>query len=132
MSIKALIIDAHPVYSKKLDGFLNSLGINDVNIATSAEEGLNQFRTHSPQLVVLSATLPGKEFYEDGFLIGRQIKKMAGDAVKIIVLTGLFEDHTDLRRQQENRIDAVLPRKEKDLRPLEETISRLLSSKPIF
>ena len=124
MEHKILIIDGHPVYIHKLDGFLRSLTFKNVSLASSAGEGIEKVRTQQPDLVILSGMLPDAESVEVCKLI-KEIHPM----VRMIVQVGLFTEKEAVERFIKHGAHSVLPRKEKDLHPLQSSIESLLCLK---
>lgn len=118
---KILVIDAHPVYIFKLEGFLKGLAFRNIILAKNADEGLEQLSAEKPDLVIMSGTFPQADAQE----LCRQIRRRAPANTKIIVQVGLcMEDDRALFRQ--NGADIVLDRKEKDLAPLEAAVRSAL------
>jgi DNA-binding NarL/FixJ family response regulator len=120
MTIKFLIIDAHPVYIHKTEGFLKSLTYNDITLAKTAQEGLEKLAAIKPDVVIMSGMLPDMNAH----VICKNIKERA-DTTKIIVQVGLFTDENDIQRFKQYGADVVLDRKEKDLMPLQDAIVAL-------
>ncbi len=121
MTKRILILDAHPVYIHKIEGFLKGLAYQEITLASSGKEGLAKTISFNPDLVIMSGMLPDMNAHE----VCEHIKKQ-NQSAKIIVQTGLFTDEKDIQLFKQQGADAVLERKEKDLVPLEETIAALL------
>jgi DNA-binding NarL/FixJ family response regulator len=117
-----LIVDSHPVYILKLESFLQKFSFREILLASGGQEGLKKAILHRPPVVIVSAVLSdmtGEEFCW-------QVKELAKVRTKIIVLAGLFVDENDMRKMKNRGADEILMKKEKDLKPLEETIQRFL------
>src|SRR6185503_3357868 len=82
---KILIIDGHPIYINKMDGFLKGLTFQNVLMCPSGTEALNILEAERPDLVLLSGMLPDCNSLD----LCRQIKA-SQPSVRIIVQTGLF------------------------------------------
>lgn len=124
MNKKILIIDAHPVYIHKTEGFLAGLTFKNIILAASGKEGLKKAALENPDLVILSGMLPDAESHD----VCKTIKA-ANRLTKIIVQTGLLIDESSIARFKESGADQVLPRKEKDLAPLQKAVENLLVEK---
>ena len=123
MDKKILIIDGHPVYIQKLEGFLRGLTFQSIFLGPCAQEALALLEAEKPHLVILSGMLPDKDSLE----LCQEIRKKY-PSVKIIVQIGLFTQITQIEEFMKAGADAVLARKEKDLQPLQETIERLIKT----
>ncbi len=121
MDQKILIIDAHPVYIHKTESFLAGLTFKNIVLATSGKKGIERIKSENPDLVILSGMLPDTESHDVCKMI-----KATNRLTKIIVQTGLLTDELSITRFRECGADLVLPRKEKDLAPLQKAISQLL------
>ena len=122
MTKKILIIDGHPVYIHKLEGFLEGLTYGDITLAKTGKEGLEKLLSIGPDLVIMSVVLPDMDAYE----VCRMIKEKRA-ASRIIVQTGLFVPENDIQRFKRQGADIILDRKEKNLKPLEEAIKTLIA-----
>ncbi|MEU3648051.1 response regulator transcription factor [Lentzea sp. NPDC034063] len=80
-----LLIEDDPLVRRGMELALNRLG-HGVRTASTGEEGLREFRSSTPDLVVLDLMLPGI----DGFEVCRQIR--AGGDVPVIMLTARGDD----------------------------------------
>ena len=123
MNEKILIIDGHPVYILKMEGFLKGLTYKNIYLATSGEEGIRLARLRKPDLVLLSGMLP--DLYSH--LVCQKIKESLPNT-KIIVQTGLFTDAAQISQFKECGADVILDRKEKDLFPLQQAIAEFLQA----
>jgi DNA-binding NarL/FixJ family response regulator len=117
---KILIVDAHPVYSDKMEGFLRGLTYENIDMAKTGQEALAKLHSLDPDLVIMSAMLPDM----DAFDLCRKIKERTPRA-KIITQIGLFSGPDDVARFNQNGADIVLIRKEKDLNPLQAALTAL-------
>ncbi len=124
MNQEILIIDGHPVYVNKIIGFLRGLTFKNICSASTGEEGLELILSKTPDLIILSAMLAGMDSLE----VCKRITKEKKGFVKIIVQIGLFTDEETIQEFKNNGAGAVLLRKEKNLKPLEDTIEKLLFS----
>ncbi|WP_031465544.1 response regulator transcription factor [Sciscionella sediminilitoris] len=80
-----LLIEDDPMVGRGLQVALGRHG-NEVRVAASGEDGLAEFRSAAPQLVVLDLMLPGI----DGFEVCRRIRTVS--EVPIIMLTARGDD----------------------------------------
>lgn len=122
MNEKILIIDGHPVYIFKLEGFLRGLTYQNIVLAHSGEEGIQKAESEEPDLVILSGMLPEIDSYE----VCKNLKEKI-PSTKIIILIGLFTEKDVVAKFHEMGADAILARKEKDLLPLQEAIHQLIN-----
>lgn len=120
---KILIIDSHPVYIKKLEGFLYGLTYTNIFLAKSGEEGIGIAKSKCPDLIISSSLLADMS----GIELCRQIRQL-GLVSKIIILTGLFVSQQDISIIKNQGADEVLLRKEKDMLPLQQAIVNLMTS----
>jgi len=120
---KILIIDGHPVYIHKLEGFLRGLTFQNILLSPSGQEALTVLEAEPPHLVILSGMLPDRDSLE----LCRDIRTKH-PSVKIIVQIGLFTQIPKIEEFMSSGADAVLARKEKDLQPLQEAIQRLINN----
>ena len=121
MEEKILIIDSHPVYISKLEGFFRGLSYKNIALTKSGKEGLEHVQGDQPDLVVLSAMLPDI----DSAIVCKKIKELSG-STKVIVQIGLFTDDSTVRKLKAAGANATLIRKEKDLQPLQDIVEGLL------
>ena len=119
---KILIIDGHPVYIYKLEGFLKGLSLSNVSLAHSGKEGLRLAESIRPDLVLLSGMLPDI----DSRKLCKELKA-ALPQTRIIVQVGLFTEMPVIEQFKEFGASAVLARKEKDLSALQQHIEKLLA-----
>lgn len=131
MNQKILLIDGHPVYVNKMVGFLQGLTFKDIRIAKTGQQGIDEFAAYHPNLVILSSMLQDM----DSLQVCKEINEINLSytfidtiGTRIIVQTGLFTENETINQFKANGADAVLMRKEKDLRPLQNTIEELLFS----
>jgi DNA-binding NarL/FixJ family response regulator len=124
MDQKVLIIDAHPVYIHKLEGFLKGLTFHDVVLTQSGGQGIAAAAEHKPRLVILSGMLPDMASEK----VCEAVKQNCG--AKVIVQVGLFTDEESMERLKAVGADAVLARKEKDMMPLQKAVESLLTGQP--
>lgn len=117
-----LVIDSHPVYIRKLEEFLRRFSFDEIILAPTGYEGLRKAIVHRPPVIIISAVLSDMQGEE----LCWQLKELAKVKTRIIVLTGLFTDEEDARKMKCRGADAILMKKEKDLKPLEEAIQRFL------
>jgi DNA-binding NarL/FixJ family response regulator len=120
LATKILIIDAHPVYSVKLEGFLRGLTYENIYLASTGKEALENIGSINPGLVIMSGILPDVNVFE----LCKKIKDNHTQT-KIIIQIGLFFAKDDIERFSENGADVVLARKEKDLNPLQDALTTL-------
>jgi DNA-binding NarL/FixJ family response regulator len=118
-----LIVDAHPVYIYKIEGFLKGLTFRNILLSHSGGEGITMAGHHRPQLVILSGMLPDMAAGQ----VCSAIKRSCG--ARVIVQVGLFTDEITMAQLKAEGADAVLPRKEKDLGPLQKAVEELLATK---
>ena len=123
MRPRILVIDGHPVYIHKLEGFLRGLTYKNIFIAPSGKEGLAIAAAQEIDLVILSGAL-----YDMDSLTVCQKLKAAQGRIRIIVQVGLLTEQTGMIRFKESGADAVLYKQEKDLAPLQNAIEELLRS----
>ena len=121
MESKILVVEGHPVYGPKLEGFLRGLTFKNVTVVSSGREALQRVSGEAFDLYIVSAVLPDM----DG--IKFCTKLLASDRKKCIVLTGLFEEEKNIQQFYALGVDRVLAKKEKDMRPLQKAIEELLS-----
>ena len=122
MNQRILVIDGHPVYVNKTIGFLQGLTFKDIQLAKTGKEGIDKARNHKPDLVILSSMLQDMDSLE----VCKAIHDLTRESVKIIVQIGLFTDAGTIDQFTQCGADAVLMRKEKDLKPLQDAIETLL------
>lgn len=122
LSQKILIIDGHPVYSRKTEAFFKGLTFSNVTVAPGAAEGLRTFEEDPADLVVLSAMLPDG----DSRQVCQTLRVKADRSLKVIVQAGLMVGQEEAQQFFLNGADRVLIRKEKDLMPLQQAIEELL------
>lgn len=127
MNVKILIIDGHPVYIRKTEGFLKGLAYSDITLAATGADGLQKAAAIRPDLVIMSALLPDMDAHE----VCQYIRIESGLS-RIIVQFGLFTEEKDILRFKAEGADAVLARKEKDLKPLEDAIAALVRPQDSF
>ncbi len=118
---RILIIDAHPVYAPRMEGYLRGLTFRHIRLAQNGAQGLALLPGFQPDLVILSGMLPDMDSADCCAKI-REIRP----AVKIIVQTGLFTEAAQEEQLRSCGADAVLPRREKDMGPLERSLEDLL------
>lgn len=123
MDHKILIIDGHPVYIHKLEGFLRGLTYSHILLAGSGEAGLAYLRQTQMDLVLLSGMLPDMNAH----MVCKEARAIS-PTVRIIVQTGLFTDASDVELFLQMGADVVLDRKEKDFKLLEDHIVFLLTA----
>ena len=119
---KILIVDGHPVYINKTQGFLEGLTFRNITLAKTGQEGIEKSESEKPGLVIMSGILPDMDAHE----VCRMIKEKHSSS-RIIVQIGLFTEEYDIEKFKEFGADVVLDRKEKDLAPLQEAVVRLIS-----
>jgi DNA-binding NarL/FixJ family response regulator len=121
MDQKILIVDAHPVYIYKTEGFLKGLTFRNIILSSSGKDGIEAAQVHDPALVILSGMLPDVPSEQ----VCEAIKKGSPTA-KIIVQVGLFTEANHIASLKAAGADSVLARKEKDLMPFQKAIEELL------
>lgn len=126
MDQKILIIDAHPVYGKKMEGFLKGLTFQNVFLDVTGSQGIQTVAEINPDIVLLSGALPDIRCSD----VCREIKKINSN-IAIIVQIGLFSTQQEIDEFRLNGADVVLDRKEKNLLPLEQAIKEVLSQKTL-
>ena len=122
MDQSILIIDGHPVYAQKTEGFLRGLTFQNIQIAATGKEALESVRRRKPGLVILSSMLQDMESLE----VCRAVHELMGASSRIIVQVGLFTTADMVSQFNDRGADVVLMRKEKDLAPLQSAIESLL------
>lgn len=125
MDQKILIIDGHSVYVNRTVGFLHGLTFKNIKIAATGKQGIDEVRANEPNLIILSAALPDM----DGLEVCKTIHEITRGSIKIIVQMGLFTESSIISKFTDYGADAVLMRKERDLKPLQSAIEELLFSK---
>lgn len=127
MNNRILIVDGHPVYANKTDGFLRGLTFSNITIAKNGQDGIELAKANKPHLVILSAMLPDMNSVD----VCRQIHSFCGEETQILVQIGLFTEEEKIQEFKSSGANVVLWRKEKDLQPLEDAIQSLLFSPAI-
>jgi DNA-binding NarL/FixJ family response regulator len=122
MNQTILIIDGHPAYIYKTEGFLQGLTFKYIVLATNAKEGIERARRDAPDLIILSGMLPDA----DSLQVCKDLKRLAVKELKIIVQVGLFTEQEAIDAFISAGADTVLERKEKDMQPLHDAIETLL------
>ena len=122
MDQRILIIDGHPVYVNKTIGFLQGLTFRDIQLAKTGKQGIDEVRLKEPDLVILSSMLQDMDSLE----VCKAIHELTNGSAKIIVQIGLFTEVETINQFTDCGADAVLMRKEKDLKPLQDAIEALL------
>jgi PleD family two-component response regulator len=123
MRPRILVIDGHPVYIHKLEGFLRGLTYKNIFVSHSGKEGLASAAAENIDLVILSGALQDM----DSLTVCQKLKG-ADDRIRIIVQVGLLTDQEGMVRFKESGADVVLYRQEKDMTPLQNSIEDLLRS----
>lgn len=118
---KILIIDAHPVYAPRIEGFLRGLTFHDVRIVRAGEEAIAAIPEFLPDAVIISSMLPDMDAADCCARV-----RAAHSKVSIIVQTGLFTELTQEEQLRRSGADAIIPRREKDLQPLQQALEKLL------
>ena len=121
MDQKILIVDAHPVYSKKIESFLRGLTFQNVALCHSGSDGISFAERLAPRLVISSGMLPDLASTE----VCRKIREMM-PSTGIIIQVGLFFSSEDVAQFRSAGADIVLARKERDLVPLQCALEKLL------
>lgn len=85
--LKALVVDFDIASLEALASFLRQCGL-DVLTARDGVTGLNLFRQHQPQVVLLEAMLPKMS----GFELSKQIQIESQGKVPVIIITGIYKD----------------------------------------
>ena len=116
-----LIIDAHPVYALKLEGFLRGLTFRHISLTENGGAGIEAARGDKPGLALVSGMLPDMDATE----CCRQIRAVS-PATRIIVQTGLFTEYAQIGALRDSGADHVLPRREKDWSPLQRAVEDCL------
>ena len=124
MDQRILIIDGHPVYVNKTIGFLQGLTFKDIRLAKTGKQGIDEVQLKKPDLVILSSMLPDM----DSFEVCKSINELTNGSSKIIVQIGLFTEVDMISKFKDYGADAVLMRKEKNLRPLQNAIKELTTN----
>ncbi len=118
---KVLVIDAHPVYIDKMEGFLKGLAFHQVRMAISIKEGRKIAQEFQPDIVLLS------DMYPDGESLDLLAElKQSCKNVKAIVQTGLFAEEDQIEAFRSAGAQFVIMRKEKDLAPLEDALNSIV------
>ncbi len=121
MNQKILVIDGHPVYIKKTEGFLRGLTLQNITLAKTGEEGLIRFKADAPDLVILSGMLPDTSSVDVCAVI-----KEHNPRIVVIVQTGLFTSDETIKNFKACGADFILERQEKDLKPLQDAVEDFL------
>lgn len=121
MDHKIMIIDAHPVYAPRMEGFLRGLTFKHIRLATDGAQGLALLPGFPPDAVILSERLPDMDSANCCARL-----RAARPGAKIIVQTGLFTEPARERQLLRCGADDVVIRREKDLQPLQDSLQRLL------
>ncbi len=124
MNHTILIVDGHPVFINKIEGFLKGLTFQNLHLAPKGQEGVSLAKELQPELVILSGMLPDMDSHQVCQMI-----KAESPSSRVIVLIGLFTDTNSITKFKELGADIVLPRKEKDLNPLNQAVEELLGLK---
>lgn len=114
-----LVIDSHPVYIQKLEGFLRGLTFQDVHLAASAREGRDMARELQPDIILMSGQYPDQDSRETL----RELKRIVPEA-RIIVQVGLMTEHDAIEAFKQEGAMAVLVRLEKNLEPLQQALEQ--------
>ncbi|MGQ9471303.1 MAG: TonB family protein [Candidatus Aminicenantales bacterium] len=85
--LKALVVDFDIASLEALASFLRQCGL-DVLTARDGVTGLNLFRQHQPQVVLIEAMLPKMS----GFELSKQIQIESQGKVPVIIITGIYKD----------------------------------------
>ncbi len=122
MDKKILVVEGHPVFIEKLEGFLKSLTFENILLAPSGKKGVLVAQAENPELIIVSSILPDM----DGLEFCQQVRENQPKS-HIIVLTGLFENESRSKEFYKLCVDNVLPKKEKNLSILQGVIEECLS-----
>lgn len=121
MEHKILIVDAHPVYAPRLEGFLRGLTFQHIFRAATGGEGVAAARRLRPDLAIVSGMLPDTDAADCCARI-----RATSPVTRIIVLVGLFTDEEQAARLRLSGAGHVLPRREKDWQPLQDAVQDCL------
>lgn len=122
-----LVIDAHPVYIHKIEGFLRGLTYQNLNIAQTMEEGLSKAKELQPDIILLSGMYPDGESLK----LLQELKQIIPSA-KIIVQTGLFSTTAEIESFRSAGAFDVIMRREKDLGPLQNLLEVIATEKSLL
>ena len=120
MEHKIMVVEGHPVYGPRLEGFLRGLTFKHIALMSSGQAALSRGLRGDFHLYIVSSVLPDM----DG--VKFCTKLLASGGKKCIVLTGLFEEEDRIRQFYTIGVDRVLAKKEKDMRPLQRAIEGVL------
>ncbi len=87
LGLKALVVDFDAASVEALASFLKQCGM-DVVTARDGVTGLNLFREHQPQVVLVEAMLPKMS----GFELSKQVQIESQGKVPVIIITGIYKD----------------------------------------
>ena len=122
MNQNILVIDTHPVFIHKTEGFLRGLTFQNIDLAKNSSEATKLLETRSYDLVILSGVLSDGSSEEMCAFIKRKFAQ-----TKILVQISMLVEEEKMYTFQALGADAVLARKEKDLLPLQTAIEQLLN-----
>lgn len=84
-SIKALVVDDHPLVAQATKNLLQEIDvINVIGIASNAAQCMTMIKEHQPNLVFLDYQLPD----ESGTEVAKRIRRMYAD-IHIVIFTGI-------------------------------------------
>ena len=118
---KILVVEDDPVNLQILSDFLAANGYA-IDGAASGPDGLDRFRTSSPDLVLLDVQLPR----QNGFEVCGEIKR-TGSPIPVVLMSAVYTDREHVERMTARGIaaDAYLE-KPFDLRLLLDQVRRLV------
>lgn len=122
MNHSIVLIDSHPVYINKLQGFFESLTFQNVFLASNRAVTLEVIQSKQIDLVVISAVLSDCDSKEICSMIRHK-----SASTKIIMLHGLFLEDVLNTVVSDGLVDVLLPKKEKDFDPLKNAVLELLN-----
>jgi signal transduction histidine kinase len=91
---RLLVVDDEPDSARALARLLRYWG-HEVGVAHDAHSALDEARRTRPEVVFLDLGMPGA----DGFEVARRLRDLAGEALRIVALTGHARDE-DRRRTE--------------------------------
>lgn len=120
--VKILVIDGHPVYALKTVAFLEGIGLRNVTLAKTGQEGLTIAEYLKPDIIILSSMVSDMRSLD----VCLKIKSKVSVDSKVIVQYGLFTPEIDISQYKEFGASYVLERKEKDLSSFTQAIETLI------
>lgn len=121
MKLRIMIIDAHPVFALRTQGFLGSMGLEEAEIVSKGDLALEIFSKSPAQLIILSETLPDAQSLDIAKAIIRQSPRSA-----VIVQTGLLVTPQRLEEFRIAGVSSCVARREKNWEEFEAAVYQAL------